>query len=237
MKTFAFVFVRGGSKGVPGKNIRQLVDKPLLGHALSIASQTPEIARSFVSTDAPEIASVARSFGATVITRPAELAQDNSPEWLAWRHAIEWVRETTGDFERFISLPATAPLRLVEDVAQCLAALDEQTDAVVTMTPAQRSPWFNMVKANAEGHLTILVDAGGKIVRRQDAPQAFDLTTLAYVMRPNFIMKHDNLWQGRVRGVLIPQERAIDIDTECDFRIAEFLMRERIKTEPAHVER
>lgn len=237
MRTYAFVFARGGSKGLPGKNIRQLADKPLLGHALNTASQARGIERSFVSTDSPEIALVATSYGATVITRPAELAQDNSPEWFAWRHAIEWVRDTVGDFDRFISLPATAPMRLVEDVTQCLASLDEHTDAVVTMTSAQRSPWFNMVKANADGRLSILVDGGSEIVRRQDAPQAYDLTTLAYVVRPDFIMNHDNLWQGRVRGVLIPQERAIDIDTEFDFRIAEFLMRERIKSEATHAER
>ena len=228
MKTFAFVFARGGSKGVPGKNIRQLVDKPLIGHALRIASQTREIEQSFVSTDSSEVARVAGSYGATVIQRPAQLAQDNSPEWLAWRHAIKWVRERVGDFDRFISLPATAPMRLVEDVRICLDALDEQTDAVVTMTPAQRSPWFNMVKADDSGFLSILVEGKQKIIRRQDAPQAHDLTTLAYVLRPDFILSHDNVWQGRVRGVLIPQERAIDIDTEYDFKIAEFLMTDRI---------
>ena len=228
MKTFAFVFARSGSKGVPGKNIRQLGNKPLLGYALSIASQTPEIERSFVSTDSAEIASVAESYGATVIERPAELAQDNSPEWLAWRHATEWVRERVGDFHRFISLPATAPMRIVEDVRICLDALDDQTDAVVTMTPAQRSPWFNMVKADDSGFLSILVEGEQKIIRRQDAPQTYDLSTLAYVLRPNFIMNHDNIWQGRVQGVLVPQERAIDIDTEYDFKIAEFLMTDRI---------
>lgn len=228
MKTFAFVFARGGSKGVPGKNIRQLVDKPLLGHALSISSQALEIERSFVSTDSAEIASVAESYGATVIERPAELAQDKSPEWLAWRHAIKWVRERVGDFDRFISLPATAPLRLVEDVRTCLEALDAQTDAVLTMMHAQRSPWFNMVKVDDSGCLSILVKGEQNIIRRQDAPQAYDLTTLAYVLRPDFIMNHDNVWQGRVRGVLIPQERAIDIDTEYDFKIAEFLMTDRI---------
>lgn len=231
MKTFAFVFARGGSKGVPGKNIRKLADKPLLGHTLSIVSGIDEIERTFVSTDSPEIASAARSLGATVIKRPAGLSQDRSPEWLAWRHAIKWVREKEGDFGRFVSLPVTAPLRLAEDVSQCLAALDEHTDAVVTMTPAQRSPWFNMVKDNDDGHLAILMDSGGKIVRRQDVPKAYDLTTIAYVTRPDFVMKHDSLWQGRVRGVLIPQERAIDIDTEFDFKIAEFLMQERIKVE------
>lgn len=228
MKTFAFVFARGGSKEVPGKNIRTLVDKPLLGHALSIASQTLEIERSFVSTDCAVIASVAKSYCATIINRPVELAQDSSPEWLAWRHAIEWVRARVGDFDRFISLPATAPMRLIEDVKTCLDALDDQTDAVVTMTPAQRSPWFNMVKADDSGCLSILVKGDSNIIRRQDAPQAYDLTTLAYVLRPDFIMEHDNIWQGHTRGVLIPQERAIDIDTEHDFKVAEYLMRERL---------
>ena len=230
MKTFAFVFARGGSKGVPGKNIRQLLDKPLIGHTLHTASQTPEIERSFVSTDSAEIAGVATSYGATVIERPVELAQDSSPEWLAWRHAIRWVRASVGDFDRFVSLPATSPMRLVEDVSTCLHALDDQTDAVVTITPAQRSPWFNMVKADDSGFLSILVEGDQKIVRRQDAPQAYDLTTLAYVTRPDFITNHDNIWQGRVRGVFVPQERAIDIDTEYDFKIAEFLMTDRITT-------
>lgn len=228
MKTFAFVFARGGSKGVPGKNIRQLVDRPLIGHALSIASQTLDIERSFVSTDSAEIANIAESYGATVIERPVELAQDNSPEWLAWRHAIEWVRSRVGDLDRFVSLPATAPMRIVEDITKCLDALDDQTDAVVSMSPAQRSPWFNMVKAKKSGYLSILVEHDATFIRRQDAPQAYDLTTVAYVLRPDFIMTHDSIWQGRVRGVLIPQERALDIDTEYDFKIAEFLMKDRI---------
>jgi len=121
-------------------------------------------------------------------------------------------------------------MRLVEDVRMCLDALDNQTDVVVTMTPAQRSPWFNMVKSDSAGNLNILLESKARFFRRQDAPCAYDLTTLAYVMRPDFIMNCDNIWQGRVRGVLIPQERAIDIDTEYDLRIAEFLMKERLKT-------
>ncbi len=227
MKTYAFIFARGGSKGVPGKNIRPLAGKPLLGHALDVAYLVPEIERAFVSTDSSEIAAVAERYGATPIPRPAELAQDDSPEWLAWRHAVTWVQSTVGPFERFVSLPATAPLRLAEDVGRCLAALDPDTDAVVTMTPAQRSPWFNMVKADEHGRLNILVE-GDQIVRRQDAPAAYDLTTVAYVVRPNFILERKRIWDGRVRGVLIPQERSIDIDTALDFKIAEFLMQERM---------
>lgn len=228
MKTYAFVFARGGSKGVPKKNIRELAGKPLLTHALSIADQVPEIEHSYVSTDSDEIAAVAREFGATVIRRPVEFAQDNSPEWLAWRHAVEWAFKEVGAFERFVSIPATAPLRLPDDVQQCISALVNDTDAVVTMTPAQRSPWFNMVKADDNGYLSILVDGSKNIIRRQDAALAYDLTTVAYVLRPEFVISHDSLWQGRVRGVVIPQERALDIDTEFDFKIAEYLMRERL---------
>ena len=224
MRTFGFVFARGGSKGVPGKNIRVLAGKPLLAHALHVASQVPEIDRVFVSTDSSDIADVAERFGATTISRPLELAQDDSPEWLAWKHAINWVNAEVGDFQRFVSLPATAPLRIAEDITQCLNALDMNTDVVVTMTPAQRSPCFNMVKVDTLGRLSLLVE-GDKIVRRQDAPVGYDLTTVAYVSRPEFILKKKSIWDGLVRGVVVPQDRAIDIDTELDFTIADFLMR------------
>jgi N,N'-diacetyl-8-epilegionaminate cytidylyltransferase len=226
MSTFGFVFARGGSKGVPGKNIRDLAGKPLLAHALHVASQVTEIERVFVSTDSSDIAAIAESFGATSILRPTELAQDDSPEWLAWRHAINWVKTEVGNFEIFVSLPATAPLRAAEDVTQCLSKLDQDTDIVLTMTPSQRSPWFNMVKTDTSGQLSLLVGRD-EIVRRQDAPVGYDLTTVAYVSRPQFILEKARIWDGRVRGVVVPQERAIDIDTELDFEIADFLMRKR----------
>lgn len=226
MKTFGFIFARGGSKSVPGKNIRNLGGKPLLAHALLVARQVTQIERVFVSTDSDEIAAIAERFGATCIPRPAELAQDDSPEWLAWRHAINWVRAKVDDFERFVSLPPTAPLRFADDIVTCLQVLDSDTDMVLTMTPAERSPWFNMVKVDISGRLSLLIE-GDEIVCRQEAPLAYDLTTVAYVSRPEFILEKDRIWDGRVRGVEIPRERAIDIDTEFDFEFAEFLMRKR----------
>jgi len=231
MITYAFTFARGGSKGVPGKNIRPLAGIPLLAHAIKAAEQITEIQRHFVSTDSPAIAAVAQEYGATVIDRPAELAQDTSSEFMAWQHAVGWVQEQFGVFDRFISLPATAPLRLPEDITRCLTALDINTDVVITMTPAQRSPWFNMLRADEDGRVSILVQGDQRYVRRQDAPQAYDMTTLAYVTRPDFIMRHEQIWDGRIRGVVVSQECAIDIDTELDFKIADFLMSERIQQE------
>ena len=231
MITYAFTFARGGSKGVPGKNIRPLAGIPLLAHAIKAAEQVTEIQRHFVSTDSPAIAAVAKEYGATVIDRPTELAQDTSPEFMAWKHAVSWVQEHFGVFDCFISLPATAPLRLPEDITRCLTALDVNTDVVITMTPAQRSPWFNMVRADEDGRVSLLVQGDQRYVRRQDAPQAYDMTTLAYVMRPDFIVRHEQIWDGRIRGVVVSQECAIDIDTELDFKIADFLMRQRIQQE------
>ncbi|MCG6364299.1 cytidylyltransferase domain-containing protein, partial [Vibrio fluvialis] len=120
MKNYAFIFARGGSKGLPGKNIKPLAGKPLLHYSIDSALAAPSIEQVFVSTDDAEIAQVARNGGAIVIDRPAELADDASPEWLSWRHAIEWVRANYGDFDGFISLPATAPLRAVSDIESAI---------------------------------------------------------------------------------------------------------------------
>ena len=221
MRTFAFVFARGGSKGIPRKNLQILARKPLLAWSIEMGQSLAEVERVFVSTEDPEIAQTALSFGAEVITRPTELAQDTSPEWLAWQHAIKVVEEKFGRFERFLSLPATAPLRNQQDVERCLNRLDAETDVVITMTSASHSPWFNMVCQEPKGDLRLLVE--GNYTRRQDAPIGYDVTTLAYVLRPEFILEKQRLWDGRVKGVEIPPERALDIDTPLDLEIARFL--------------
>jgi CMP-N-acetylneuraminic acid synthetase len=227
VKTYAFVFARGGSKGLPGKNIRKLGDKPLLAHSIDCAKSIPEISQIFVSTDNQEIAQVATSLGAIVIERPTDLAQDNSPEWSAWQHAIRWVQEYYGEFECFVSLPTTSPLRILEDVRACISALDAETDLVITMTETNRSPWFNMLNCSKNGYVRLLLDGNRNYVCRQEVPKAYDMTTIAYVSRPSFVLKCNGIWDGNVRGVFVPQERSIDIDTLFDFKIAEFLISER----------
>lgn len=224
MKTYSFVFARGGSKGVPGKNIRSLAGKPLLAYSLELARQVPVIQKLFVSTEDDRIAKVAKEWGGTVIPRPAELAQDDSPEWLAWLHAVEWVQQNVGTFDVFISIPATSPLRNSDDVKACLDRLDDDTDMVVTITDTNHSPWFNMVRLTEDGYARLLIEGEQCFNSRQDVPLAFDMTTVAYVTRPQFILEANGIFEGRVKAVKIPEERALDIDTELDFQIAEFLM-------------
>ena len=227
MQTIAFIFARGGSKGLPGKNILPLAGKPMIAWAIDLARSIERIDRVIVSTDSPEIADVARKFGADVpFTRPAELASDTSPEWLSWRHALSYLKEKENvQPDIFLSLPATAPLRAAIDVENCLDEFEKNDcDVVITITEALRNPYFNMVTRTPGGDTRLVMNQGSAISRRQDTPEVFDMTTVAYAASPDFVMTASAIFEGDVRSVLIPKERAIDIDTELDFRIAEFLM-------------
>ena len=227
MKAVAFIFSRGGSKGLPGKNIRPLNGKPLIAWSIEHALAVKRIDRVIVSTDSDEIAELARQYGAEVpFMRPAELAGDNSPEWLAWRHALNYLKESTGALpEAMVSVPTTAPLRLPIDIENCLDEYEKgNADMVITVTDAHRSPYFNMVKTNADGSVGLVNPTQSTIARRQDAPVVYDMATVCYVANPEFVMTHNSTFEGRVKAVHVPSERAIDIDTLLDFQIAECLL-------------
>jgi CMP-N-acetylneuraminic acid synthetase len=230
MKAIAFIFARGGSKGLPGKNIRPLVGKPLIAWSIEHAIAVKRIERVLVSTDSEEIAAVARNFGAEVpFIRPADLARDDSPEWLAWRHALNYLLETTGALpEVMVSVPTTAPLRLPIDIENCLDEFEKgDADMVITVTEAHRSPYFNMVKDNTDGTVGLVNPPQSAIARRQDAPVVYDMSTVCYVVRPEFVMTHNAIFEGRVKAVHVPTERAIDIDTLLDFQMAEYFLNKR----------
>lgn len=232
MKAVAFIFARGGSKGLPGKNIRPFAGKPLIAWSIEHALAVKRITRVIVSTDSEQIASVARAHGAEVpFIRPADLARDDSPEWLAWRHGLQHLIEIDGVLpDAMVSVPATAPLRLPLDIENCLDEFEKgDADMVITVTDAHRSPYFNMVKANTDGTVGLVIEPKFTIARRQDAPIVYDMATVAYVARPEFVMTHNATFEGRVRSVHVPAERAIDIDTLLDFEMAEHLMNRQME--------
>ena len=130
-KTIAFIFARGGSKGLPFKNRLLLSEHPLIAYSIYIAKINPLIDDVYVSTDSEEIAKIAIDYGAKTIIRPIELAQDNSPEFLSWKHAVNFLFEKGLYFEKFISLPPTSPLRCEKDIEVCLNELKLRYDSVV----------------------------------------------------------------------------------------------------------
>lgn len=226
LKTIAFIFARGGSKGLPGKNIKSLNGKPLLQYSIETAKKVEQIHDVFVSTDCDNIAAVAIKHGAKVINRPAELATDTSPEWLSWRHAIDYVTAKYGSFDTFVSLPATSPLRNETDVISALQKLREKNaDICISVTPANRSPYFNMVKILEDETVEIAITPNGIVSRRQDAPEVFDITTVVYAASVKFIQDQTSLFSGKVVATVVPKIRAVDIDDIYDFMFAESVLK------------
>ena len=232
-----FIFARGGSKGVPRKNLRMVGGKPLIAWAIDCALSSRHIDRVVVSTDDAEIAETSRACGAeTPFSRPAELASDNVSELLAWRHAIETMRAMDDGvaLDPFVSVPAVAPLRAPQDVDASieeflrLRAAGASPDLVLSVTPAHRSPYFNMVVEGPDGWVRLAARGEDDApVRRQDAPQMFDIATCVYTADPEFILRTNALLDGRVGRVVVPQERALDIDTEFDLEVANLLLSKR----------
>jgi N-acylneuraminate cytidylyltransferase len=227
MKFAVLICARGGSKGLPGKNIKPLNGIPLIGWSIGIAKQLNRVSRIIVSTDSEEIAKVALEHGAEVpFMRPEELAQDSSPEWLVWRHAIKFVESHDNEnYDAIISLPVTAPLRSVGDIDKCIDLFEEGgIDSVITVSEASRSPYFNMTVNDGSGFSKLVIPPKNQISRRQDAPEVFDMTTVAYVVSTNFVKCFNGIFEGKVKSIVVPRERAIDIDELMDFKIAECLL-------------
>ena len=226
MRYVALICARGGSKGLPGKNVRLLAGKPLIGWSIRTAKQVERISRVIVSTDSVDIARTAREHGAEVpFMRPPELAQDDSPELSVWRHALSYLENQRYGMDALVVIPPTSPLRNVQDVCNCIDEFEKGgVDIVVTVTDARRSPYFNMVTIDQDGYSSLVIPPTDSILRRQDTPDVFDMTTVAYVVGQQFVHEHDSPFEGRVRSVHVPRERALDIDTLLDFRIAECLI-------------
>ena len=196
-----------------------------MAHSIDTAKRVQRVERIFVSTEDPEIKQIAEEYGAEVIDRPPGLAEDKSAELDAWRHAVSYLTARGENFDVLLSLPATSPLRSPEDVSRCLEKLDGDTDVVITVTPASRSPYFNMVSRGQDGSCQILSPSSG-YSRRQDAPEAFDITTVAYAVKTEFLQTRQNLLGGKTKSVVIPKERAVDIDDYWDFKFAELIYKE-----------
>ncbi|WP_374368357.1 cytidylyltransferase domain-containing protein [Dongia sp.] len=225
----AFIFARGGSKGVPRKNVRPISGKPLIAHAIAAAKAVPAISRIVVSTDDAEIAEAARAHGAEVpFMRPAELATDSASEWLAWRHAVQFVEDQSGPIDLFVSVPTVCPLRTGIDIEKCIARFDKgDADLVLTTIPAKANPYYTLIELAADGAPHLVKQPPAGISGRQQAPKVYQIVAGCYVARPDFIRSHDGIWAGRLRTVEIAPEHGVDIDDEIDFALAELLLARR----------
>lgn len=227
MTTICTICARGGSQGVPGKNIRPLLGKPLIVHTIKQALATPGIASVHVSTDSPQIADVAREAGADVpFLRPAELATATAGKLPAIIHLVEHLEAGGYAIDTIVDLDPTSPLRLQEDISACLALLDSDTDAVITGYPADKNPYFNMVELDEANRAQLCKTVSGKrVVARQAAPDVFSMNASIYVWKRSAL--GESLWDNAPALYVMPHERSVDIDSEIDFKLVELLLAER----------
>lgn len=228
MTSICTICARGGSVGVPRKNIRPLLGKPLIVYTIEQALACRAIDAVYVSTDDEEIAAVARDAGAYVpYFRPAELATTTAAKIPVIEHLVEKVESLGIDVTRIIDLDPTSPLRLVSDIGNAAALLDDETDCVITAYPSDKNPYFNMVEAQQDGTFQLVKPLLHPVTSRQMAPKVYSMNASIYVWHRNTVAK--GMWDGRTRLYEMPRERSIDIDSEIDFQLVEMIMANRVK--------
>ena len=221
------ICARGGSKGVKGKNVRSMLGKPLIAHSIEQARATGLFDAIAVSSDSDQILEIASTYGVDhLIKRPADLATDASAKLPAIRHCVEAVEQANSQtFNTLADLDATSPLRSVQDIRTAVSLLEiSGVGNIITATPARRSPYFNLVEIDLHGHVKLSKPPVAPIIRRQDAPQCYDMNASIYVWQRDVLFSAPTLFNADTRLYLMPEERSIDIDSEVDFLFVEFLM-------------
>ena len=223
-RVIAVVPARGGSKSVPGKNLRLVGGKPLLRWSIDVAKQVSEIDRVIVSTDDESIASVGRDAGAEIYERPAHLATDEALVIDALKDLLGRLRREGEEAEWIVLLEATCPLRVPEDVRKCLGIiLEGDYDSVATFKDAELNPHraWRIVDGVPETFISGVVPW----LPRQKLPQAYQLNGAVYVARASLLAGQTaSLLVGKVGAVVMPRERSQDIDDSIDFTIVESLL-------------
>ncbi|MBI1760321.1 MAG: acylneuraminate cytidylyltransferase family protein [Acidobacteria bacterium] len=228
MRVLGLIPARGGSKGVPRKNIKLLNGQPLLAYTSAAALAARRLTRVILSTDDPEIAEVGRACGLDVpFMRPAELAQDHTPTLPVVQHALRWLEERGEHYDAVCLLQPTSPLRRASDIDACIELLAERrADAVVTILPVplEYNPHWVYFQDN-EGALHLSTGETIPIPRRQDLPPAFHREGSIYVTRRSVIMEQDSFYGKYLLGYPVDPQFCVNIDDQKDWARAEALCR------------
>jgi CMP-N,N'-diacetyllegionaminic acid synthase len=229
MRRIAVICARGGSKGLPNKNLRLLGGVPLIVHTIRQALATSILDAVAVSSDSEAILEVAKQNGVFhLIKRPFELATDEASKVPVIRHCVNEVEKVAGVFDYVADLDCTTPIRLVEDIVNAFGMIERAgVSTLISGTPARKLPYFNLVERNSRGFVEISKATTPPIVRRQDAPMCYDMNASIHIWRRDVLFASDARFQSDTILFEMPFERSIDIDTEIEFEINESLMQRR----------
>lgn len=233
MTMLCTICARGGSKGVRGKNVREILGKPLIAYTIDQARQSGLFLAIAVSSDSEEILAAAEVFGADILVRrPGELASDTAPKVPVIHHCLEAAEQQLGEKTSvFVDLAVTSPLRLPEDIVGAARLLEQQgVSSVITGTPARCSPYFSIVEMDERGVVHLAKKLAQPIVRRQDGPRCYDMNGSIYVWRRDVFHRDPAVLYDDTLLFEMPEERSIDIDSELDFEIVRMLLTKRTQS-------
>ena len=217
----AIIPARGGSKGVPGKNIKELAGKPLLAHSIEQAKAAESVSDVFVSTDDGGIEQVAIDYGAQVISRPLDLSDDNASSEAALHHAVQNISTNYNDPQLIVFLQCTSPIRTAEDIDGAVDTLIEKdADSLLSVVPNHRFLWAD----DTSGPRSLNFDYTDR-PRRQDMEPQYVENGSIYIFKPWVLQQYDNRLGGKVALYVMDEQAAFEIDTPFDFELVEFVMK------------
>jgi len=224
-RIIALVPARGGSKGLPGKNIRELAGRPLLAWSIEAARQSRYVDHVAVSTDSREIADIAELEGVPVpFLRPARLATDEASSFDALIHALDWYDGKATYFDLVIWLQPTSPLRTATDIDGAIELFFErEAESIVSVCETDHHPWWSNVLP-ADGNMSGFLRREVLNSNRQDFPRHYRLNGALYLGATDFLRKQHSFFGDATYAYIMPKERSIDIDDLFDFSLAEFLL-------------
>lgn len=226
MKSLFLITARGGSKGIPHKNIKPLNGKPLICYAIDVARQFVDDGDICVSTDGEDIIKTVEDYGLKVpFKRPDELASDTAGSYEVILHAVKFYEDKGIHYDNVVLLQPTSPFRTKDDIEGCIAIFDKDCDMVVSVKPASSNPYYDIFEADANGHL-VISKGDGKITRRQEAPKCYEYNGAVYVINIESLkIMHMNDFK-KVRFYEMSEVHSVDLDTMLDWKYAELLIQE-----------
>lgn len=224
-KILAIIPARGGSKRIPGKNIKLLAGKPLIAYTIESATKSKLIDKVVVSTDDPRIAEVSKKYGAEIIERPAELAQDETPTLPVMIHVLDVLEEKQQYRPDFIILlQPTCPLRNEEDINNVIRLMIRGADSAQTFCKAVQHPAYMVTIKNGTA---TPIDKKGYATRSQDLPEVYAKNGAVYGVTYDLLMNKKTLYGKNNKAAIMPIERSVEIDELSEFKLAEFYLKEK----------
>lgn len=227
MRILVIIPARGGSKGIPHKNIRLLGGKPLICHSIDCARAIAPDCDICVSTDDVDIAETARNYGLEVpFMRPPQLATDKAGTYGVLLHALDFYESKGEKYDAVVLLQPTSPFRTADNVKEAITLYTPDLDMVVSVKEADANPYYNCFEEDCEGFLGIC-KGDGNFTRRQDAPKVWEYNGAVYVINPDSLKKSPLSSFEKIKKYEMSAEESLDLDTMLDWKIAELIFAER----------